>query len=38
MRSDADRLGDILDAIAKIGERITESIDAFQATRCSRSG
>jgi uncharacterized protein with HEPN domain len=30
MRSDADRLSDILDAIAKIGERITESIDAFQ--------
>jgi len=30
MRSDADRLSDILDAIAKIGERIPESIDAFQ--------
>jgi uncharacterized protein with HEPN domain len=30
MRSDADRLSDILDAVAKIGERITESIDAFQ--------
>jgi uncharacterized protein with HEPN domain len=30
MRSDADRLSDILDAIAKIEERITESIDAFQ--------
>jgi uncharacterized protein with HEPN domain len=30
MRSDADRLSDILDAIAKIGERITESLDAFQ--------
>jgi len=30
MRSDADRLGDILDATAKIAERITESFDAFQ--------
>jgi hypothetical protein len=29
MRSDADRLSDILDAIAKIGERIPERIDAF---------
>jgi uncharacterized protein with HEPN domain len=30
MRSDADRLSDILDAIAKIGERIAENFDAFQ--------
>ena len=30
MRSDADRLNDILAAIAKIGERITASFDAFQ--------
>jgi uncharacterized protein with HEPN domain len=30
MRSDADRLSDILEAIAKIRERITESITAFQ--------
>ena len=30
MRSDADRLSDILEAIAKIGERVTGSIDAFQ--------
>lgn len=30
MRSDADRLSDILDAIGKIGERIPESMDAFQ--------
>jgi uncharacterized protein with HEPN domain len=30
MRSDADRLSDILEAIAKIRERITDSIPAFQ--------
>ncbi len=30
MRSDADRLSDILAAIAKIGERVTPSFDAFQ--------
>ena len=30
MRSDADRLSDILEATAKIGERVTGSIDAFQ--------
>ena len=30
MRSDADRLSDILEAIAKIRERITDSIHAFQ--------
>jgi uncharacterized protein with HEPN domain len=30
MRSDADRVSDILEAIAKIRERITDSIDAFQ--------
>jgi len=30
MKSDADRLSDILEAIAKIRERITDSIDAFQ--------
>jgi uncharacterized protein with HEPN domain len=31
MRSDADRLSDILKATAKIGERVTGTIDAFQA-------
>jgi uncharacterized protein with HEPN domain len=30
MRSDADRLSDILEAIAKIKGRITDSADAFQ--------
>ena len=30
MKSDADRVSDILEAIAKIRERITDSIDAFQ--------
>ena len=30
MRSDADRLADILEAVAKIRERITDTIDAFQ--------
>jgi uncharacterized protein with HEPN domain len=30
MRSDADRLSDILEAIAKTRERITDSIQAFQ--------
>jgi uncharacterized protein with HEPN domain len=30
MRSDADRLSDILEAIAKIRERITDSLHAFQ--------
>ena len=30
MRSDADRVSDILEAIAKIRERITGNIDAFQ--------
>jgi uncharacterized protein with HEPN domain len=30
MRSDADRVSDILEATAKIKERITDSIDAFQ--------
>jgi uncharacterized protein with HEPN domain len=30
MRSDADRLSDILQAIAKIRERNTDSIQAFQ--------
>ena len=30
MRSDADRLSDILTATAKIKERATDSIDAFQ--------
>ena len=30
MRSDADRLSDNLEAIAKIRERITHSIQAFQ--------
>jgi hypothetical protein len=29
MRSDADRLADILEAVAKIRERIADSIDAF---------
>ena len=29
MRSDADRLNDILTATAKIGERVTDTIDAF---------
>jgi uncharacterized protein with HEPN domain len=31
MRSDADRLGDILEAAAKIRERSTDSIDVFRA-------
>ena len=31
MRSDADRVNDILEAIAKIGERVSDGIDAFQA-------
>jgi len=31
MRSDADRLSDILEAVARIRERITDSIHAFQA-------
>ena len=30
MRSDAERLSDILDAIKKIGGRITDSVDTFQ--------
>ena len=30
MRSDADRVSDILEATAKIKERITDSTDAFQ--------
>ena len=30
MRSDADRLSDIIEAIAKIGERTTDSFSAFQ--------
>jgi hypothetical protein len=30
MRSDADRLSDIIEAIAKIAARITNSFDAFQ--------
>jgi uncharacterized protein with HEPN domain len=30
MRSDADRVSDILEAIAKIRERITDGMDAFQ--------
>jgi uncharacterized protein with HEPN domain len=30
MRSDADRVNDILDAIAKIKGRITDNVDAFQ--------
>ena len=30
MRSDADRLSDIIEAIAKIAARITDSFDAFQ--------
>jgi uncharacterized protein with HEPN domain len=30
MRSDGDRVSDILEAIGKIGERVTDSIDAFQ--------
>jgi len=30
MRSDADRLSDILAAIAKINERIVDDIDAFE--------
>jgi len=38
MRSDAERLSDILDAIKKIGGRITDSVDTFSETRCSRSG
>jgi len=29
MRSDADRLGDVIEAIAKIRERITDGIDPF---------
>ncbi len=29
MRSDADRLGDIIEAISKIRERITDGLDAF---------
>jgi uncharacterized protein with HEPN domain len=29
MRSDADRVSDILEAIAKIKERITDNLDAF---------
>lgn len=31
MRSDADRVSDILEAAAKIRKRITDSVDAFQA-------
>ncbi len=30
MRSDADRVGDILEAIAKARERTTNSVDAFR--------
>src|SRR5262245_12010374 len=30
MRSDADRISDIVEAIAKINDRITENLDAFQ--------
>ena len=30
MRSDADRVNDILNATAKIRERVTDTIDAFQ--------
>jgi hypothetical protein len=30
MRSDADRVSDILTAAAKIRERVRDSIDAFQ--------
>jgi hypothetical protein len=30
MRSDADRVSDILEAIVKIEARITDSVDAFQ--------
>ena len=30
MRSDADRLNDILEAAAKIRERVTDGIDAFR--------
>lgn len=30
MRSDADRVSDILDGIAKIKGRITDNVDAFQ--------
>ena len=30
MRSDADRVSDILEAIAKIRERIADRMDAFQ--------
>jgi hypothetical protein len=30
VRSDPDRLGDILAAVAKIEERIADSFDAFQ--------
>ncbi len=30
MRSDADRLSDILEAIAKIKARITNDVDVFQ--------
>jgi len=37
MRSDLDRLNDILVAIAKIKERVADRL-AFQTTRCYRSG
>ena len=30
MRSDADRVSDILEAAAKIRERVTDSVDTFQ--------
>jgi uncharacterized protein with HEPN domain len=30
MRSDADRVSDILEAAAKIREHVTDSVDAFQ--------
>jgi uncharacterized protein with HEPN domain len=30
MRSDADRVSDILEAAAKIRGRVTDSVDAFQ--------
>jgi hypothetical protein len=33
MRSDADRVSDIIESIAKIRRRITGSVDAFQRIR-----
>jgi hypothetical protein len=38
MRSDADPVSDILEAVAKIRERITDGMDAFQGDEMPRSG